>query len=73
MSPLQSEVLKNVATGLGTTPVSVALAWLLERSPNLLLIPGTSSAQHLRENIAGAGLGLPADALAELSAIDAEG
>jgi len=69
LSPLQSDVLKRVATRLGTTPMSVALAWLLQRSPNLLLIPGTSSAEHLRENIAGVGLGLPADAVAELSAI----
>jgi aryl-alcohol dehydrogenase-like predicted oxidoreductase len=72
MSPLQSDTLHRVATGLGTTPMSVALAWLLQRSSNLLLIPGTSSAQHLRENVAGAGLGLPVDALAELSAIGSE-
>jgi aryl-alcohol dehydrogenase-like predicted oxidoreductase len=72
MSPLQSGTLDRVATRLQTTPMSVALSWLLERSPNLLLIPGTSSAQHLRENIAGAARGLPADALAELSAIASE-
>jgi pyridoxine 4-dehydrogenase len=49
--------------------MAVALAWLLQRSPNVLLIPGTSSVAHLRENVAGAGLALPADALAELDAI----
>ncbi|TKA00742.1 oxidoreductase [Actinacidiphila oryziradicis] len=69
MSPLQSDALHRVAKQLETTPMSVALAWLLQRSPNLLLIPGTSSAEHLRENIAGAALELPADALAELDAI----
>jgi pyridoxine 4-dehydrogenase len=69
VSPLQSDTLHKVATRLETTPMSVALAWLLQRSPNLLLIPGTSSAEHLRENIAGAALELPADALAELNAI----
>jgi pyridoxine 4-dehydrogenase len=68
-SPLQSDSLDKVAARLGTTPMSVALAWLLQRSPNLLLIPGTSSAAHLRENIAGAGVELPADALAELDSI----
>jgi pyridoxine 4-dehydrogenase len=69
MSPLQSDTLHKVATRLDSTPMSVALAWLLHRSPNMLLIPGTSSADHLRANIAGAGLGLPSDALAELNAI----
>ena len=49
--------------------MAVALAWLLQRSPNILLIPGTSSVAHLRENVAGAGLALPADAVAELDAI----
>ncbi|HEY1915079.1 MAG TPA: aldo/keto reductase family oxidoreductase [Streptosporangiaceae bacterium] len=68
-SPLQSQELDAVAGRLGATPMSVALAWLLHRSPNMLLIPGTSSVAHLRENIAGAGLGLPADAIAELDAI----
>ena len=62
----QSDVLQRVVTRLGATPMSVALAWLLRRSPNALLIPGTSSAQHLRENIIGAGRGLPADAVAEV-------
>lgn len=71
-SPLQSETLHKVAARLATTPMSVSLAWLLRRSPNMLLIPGTSSAQHLRENIAGAALALPDDAAAELDAIAAE-
>jgi aryl-alcohol dehydrogenase-like predicted oxidoreductase len=68
-SPLQSDELHGVAHRLGATPLSVALAWLLQRSPNMLLIPGTSSVAHLRENVAGAALELPADALAELDAI----
>ena len=68
-SPLQSDTLSNVAARLETTPMAVALAWLLRRSPNILLIPGTSSVQHLRENVAGAGLQLPADALQELNGI----
>jgi pyridoxine 4-dehydrogenase len=68
-SPLQSDTLGAVAQRLDTTPMSVALAWLLQRSPNILLIPGTSSVAHLRENIAGAALELPADAIAELDSI----
>ena len=72
MSPLQSEALHKVAARLDSTPMSVALAWLLRRSPNVLLIPGTSSAAHLRENVAGAALELPDDALAELAAIGNE-
>ena len=68
-SPLQSEVLDAVAARLGATPMAVALAWLLRRSPNILLIPGTSSVDHLRENVAAASLELPDDALAELNAI----
>ena len=68
-SPLQSEELASVAAKLETTPMSVALAWLLQRSPNILLIPGTSSVAHLRENVAGAGLSIPADLLTELNAI----
>ena len=68
-SPLQSETLTRVAGNLETTPKAVALAWLLQRSPNILLIPGTSSVEHLRENVAGAGLVLPDDAVAELDAI----
>ncbi|TYQ02145.1 UNVERIFIED_ORG: aryl-alcohol dehydrogenase-like predicted oxidoreductase [Gordonia westfalica J30] len=70
-SPLQSEALSGVATRLGSTPMSVALAWLLQRSPNILLIPGTSSSAHLRENIAGAGLQLTDDDIAELDTISA--
>ena len=68
-SPLQSDALDAVAARLDATPLAVALAWLLQRSPNILLIPGTSSVDHLRENVAGAGLALPADAIAELDAI----
>jgi aryl-alcohol dehydrogenase-like predicted oxidoreductase len=70
-SPLQSATLDGVAKRLDATPLAVALAWLLQRSPNILLIPGTSSVAHLRENVAGAGLELPADAVAELDAIGA--
>lgn len=65
-SPLQSDTLSGVAVALGATPMQVALAWLLQRSPNLLLIPGTSSPAHLRENVAAATLTLPDDARAEL-------
>ena len=68
-SPLQSGVLDAVAARLVSTPLAVALAWLLHRSPNILLIPGTSSVAHLRDNIAAAGLDLPADALSELDGI----
>jgi aryl-alcohol dehydrogenase-like predicted oxidoreductase len=68
-TPLQSDGLSAVADRLGATPMSVALAWLLQRSPNILLIPGTSSREHLRENVAGAGLELPLDAVAELDAL----
>ena len=57
-SPLQSSALSTVAARVDATPMSVALAWLLRRSPNILLIPGTSSTAHLRENVAGAGLAL---------------
>ncbi len=65
-TPLQSDTLKSVARRLNATPMSVALAWLLQRSPNILLIPGTSSVTHLRENVSGAALELPSDALAAL-------
>ncbi len=68
-SPLQSGTLNQVAERLDATPMSVALAWLLQRSPNLLLIPGTSSVAHLLENVEGAGLELPADVVVELDAI----
>lgn len=68
-TPLQSTALSEVAGTLGATPLQVALAWLLQRSPNLLLIPGTSSVAHLRENLAAASLVLPAAALARLARI----
>jgi len=68
-SPLQSDVLDSIAKRLGATPTAVALAWLLQHSPNIMLIPGTSSVDHLRQNIAGAALALPPDAVAELDAI----
>ncbi|MFS4104073.1 aldo/keto reductase family oxidoreductase [Streptomyces sp. PD-S100-1] len=68
-TPLQSSALTAVATRLDATPMSVALAWLLQRSPNILLIPGTSSVRHLRENVAGAGLPLSDEDLAELDEI----
>ena len=68
-SPLQSEALEVVAKRLEVTPMTVALAWLLQRSPNILLIPGTSSVAHLRENVAAGAFELPADAIAELDAI----
>jgi pyridoxine 4-dehydrogenase len=68
-SPLQSDALEAVAERLGATPLAIALAWLLHRSPNILLIPGTSSVAHLRENVAAAGLKLPDEAMAELDAI----
>lgn len=68
-SPLQSGVLSDVANSLGATTMQVALAWLLRRSPNILLIPGTSSVAHLRENLAAAGLQLPTDALTVLDRI----
>ena len=70
-SPLQSTTLSAVAARLGATPMQVALAWLLARAPNILLIPGTSSPAHLRENLAAADLALPADAMAELDGIGA--
>jgi aryl-alcohol dehydrogenase-like predicted oxidoreductase len=68
-SPLQSETLAAVAARRETSPLAVALAWLLQRSPNILLIPGTSSVAHLRENVAGAGLQLTDEDLAELATI----
>jgi pyridoxine 4-dehydrogenase len=68
-NPLQSGTLDEVAERLETTPMTVALAWLLHRSPNILLIPGTSSRGHLRENMAAAELELPDDVLAELEAV----
>ncbi|MCC9179197.1 oxidoreductase [Arthrobacter sp. zg-Y750] len=68
-TPLQSAALSRVSAAAGASPLSVALAWLLQRSPNILLIPGTSSAAHLRENIAGAGLVLSAEDVRELDSI----
>jgi pyridoxine 4-dehydrogenase len=68
-TPLQSTELSEVATRLSATPMQVALAWLLQRAPNILLIPGTSSLGHLRENLAAASLKLPGDALTSLEAI----
>jgi pyridoxine 4-dehydrogenase len=68
-SPLQSAALSDVAARLEVTPMQVALAWLLQRSPNILLIPGTSSIKHLRENLKAAKLQLPAEVVAELDSI----
>jgi aryl-alcohol dehydrogenase-like predicted oxidoreductase len=68
-TPLQSSTLTSVAAQLATTPMQVALAWLLARSPNILLIPGTSSLTHLRENLAAAHLTLPPQTLAQLDRI----
>jgi aryl-alcohol dehydrogenase-like predicted oxidoreductase len=62
-------MLDQVAKRLDATPFAVAQAWLLQHSPNIMLIPGTSSVAHLRENVAGAGMTLPADAIAELDAL----
>ncbi|MEV6040337.1 oxidoreductase [Nonomuraea sp. NPDC052116] len=70
-TPLQSQTLRNVAARLGVSPQQVALAWLLQRSATIVLIPGTSSPAHLRENVAAADLALPPDAVAELDAIGA--
>ncbi|NRD43939.1 aldo/keto reductase family oxidoreductase [Corallococcus exiguus] len=68
-SPLQSSTLSAVAARLNATPMQTALAWLLRRSPNILLIPGTSSVAHLKENLAAADLKLPEDALKELESV----
>lgn len=68
-SPLQSTTLTDVAARLGATPMQVALAWLLQRSPNILVIPGTSSVAHLRENVAAGALQLDAAALAALNTL----
>lgn len=70
-TPLQSSALSGIAESLGATPMQVALAWLLRRSPNILLIPGTSSVGHLRENLAASTLELPADAMAALDGVAA--
>jgi len=68
-TPLQSDTLATVATRLGATPMQVALAWLLQRSPNILLIPGTSSVAHLHENLAAGSIVLSDGCVAELDAI----
>jgi aryl-alcohol dehydrogenase-like predicted oxidoreductase len=68
-TPLQSSTLNDVATRLGATPMQVALAWLLHRSPNILLIPGTSSVGHLRENLAAAEIVIPEQEMQELDGI----
>lgn len=70
-SPLQSSVLSDVSERLGASPLQVALAWLLQRSPNILLIPGTSSVAHLRDNAKAVDLVIDADSLRELDTIDA--
>lgn len=72
-SPLQSSTLSDVAARLNLTPMQVALAWLLKRSPNILLIPGTSSRAHLRQNLAVADMDLPVDVMTELDGIGAAG
>jgi aryl-alcohol dehydrogenase-like predicted oxidoreductase len=68
-SPLQSAALSDIAARLDATPMQVALAWILQRSPNILLIPGTSSVGHLRENLKAATLQLSSEIVAELDAI----
>ena len=70
-TPVQSSALSEAAAKLGATPAQVALAWLLQRSPNILLIPGTSSVEHLRENVKAATVALPEEVFAELQAIGA--
>lgn len=72
-SPIQSGILNEVASELDASPQQVALAWLLQRSPNILLIPGTSSEAHLRENVAAATLEIPAPVLARLNGLDHQG
>jgi len=68
-TPLQSNTLSDVAVRLDSTPMQVALAWLLQRSPNILVIPGTSSVRHLRENLQTARLQIPLEEIAQLDAI----
>ncbi|MEO0377244.1 MAG: aldo/keto reductase, partial [Cyanobacteria bacterium P01_A01_bin.17] len=68
-TPLQSSVLETAAASLKATPMQVALAWLLQRSPNILLIPGTSSVEHLRGNLQSATLQLPQQTIADLNKI----
>src|SRR5262249_32350438 len=69
-TPLQSSALNAIAASLGATPMQVALAWLLQRSPNILLIPGTSSLEHLRDILTAAALQIPSAVLADLNAIN---
>jgi pyridoxine 4-dehydrogenase len=71
-TPLQSSVLDTAAASIQATPMQVALAWLLQRSPNILLIPGTSSRKHLRENLLAATLRIPSEVLAELESIPSQ-
>src|SRR6185503_19168233 len=71
-SPLQSSALDAAASSLRATPMQVALAWLLQRSPNILLIPGTSSVEHLRENLQASTIQIPSEVLADLDAIGEE-
>jgi pyridoxine 4-dehydrogenase len=71
-TPLQSSKLNEAAAALRTTPMQVALAWLLQRSPNIVLIPGTSSVEHLRENLKAATLQIPAEIIASLDSIGAD-
>jgi aryl-alcohol dehydrogenase-like predicted oxidoreductase len=71
-TPLQSSVLDQVAASLRVTPMQVALAWLLQRSPNILLIPGTSSTSHLRENLSAVSLELSSDVIAQLNSLSAK-
>ena len=68
-TPLQSSTLDAAAASVQATPMQVALAWLLQRSPNILLIPGTSSVEHLRENLKAAALEIPSEVLADLDSI----
>jgi aryl-alcohol dehydrogenase-like predicted oxidoreductase len=68
-TPLQSTTLSDVAAGLGATPMQVALAWLLQRSPNMVVIPGTSSIEHLRENLQASRLQIPTEVIADLDSI----
>jgi aryl-alcohol dehydrogenase-like predicted oxidoreductase len=68
-TPLQSSALSEAAKALGATPMQVALAWLLQRAPNILLIPGAASLDHLRENLAASGLKLPSATVAALDQI----
>ena len=72
-TPLQSSVLDSAAAAVAASPMQLALAWLLQRSPNILLIPGTSSLQHLRENLQASQLHIPADVLADLNSIGKPG